>query len=394
MKEIFYDWLGYNAQIFHFLNHKGNIGALPKTLSYLSFLFNIENFAIYYFVGCLVFMTRIYSSRLIQGSQESYEILGSSPKSLLEENNKKRYNLLIFIGICYSIFGLTYAAIKFSINFPRPYCSLPPESFQAILDLSHERCLSSFPSSHSGLALMVTILAWSYLGVVSRIFAVVTTALVAWSRIALAMHYPADILYSYMIVILVICSSRLVFRVFEGSLIKWVWEYLVSSGAGLRGSQEPHETLRNLAKARPRETTYRLNNESDTVALARNLASQLKAGDLVTLHGDLGAGKTFLAREIIHFFCGDETNVPSPTFNILQVYQAPNFKIYHYDLYRLKSQNELYELGFEDALDGNLCLIEWPKIAAGILPSGIEVHLEIDEELRVCSVKGICFPRA
>jgi tRNA threonylcarbamoyl adenosine modification protein YjeE len=394
MKEIFYDWLGYNAKIFHFLNHEGNIGLLPKTLSYLSFFFNIENFAIYYVIGCLVFMTRIYSSPLIRGSQESCEILGSSPKSSLEENNKKTYNLLIFIGICYAIFGLTYAAIKFSINFPRPYCSISPELFQTILDLSHERCLSSFPSSHSGLALIVTILAWSYLGVVSRIFAVVTTALVAWSRIALAMHYPADILYSYMIVILVICSSRLVFRVFEGNIIKWLWEYLASSGADLRGSQESDQTLRNLAKLLPREITYQLNSEADTNVLAGKLASELKAGDLVTLHGDLGAGKTFLAREIIRFLCGDETNVPSPTFNILQVYQAPNFKIYHYDLYRLKSHNDLYELGFEDALDGNLCLIEWPEIAAGILPSGIEVHLEIDGEARVCRVKGICFPRA
>ncbi len=131
---------------------------------------------------------------------------------------------------------------------------------------------------------------------------------------------------------------------------------------------------------------FKLNNEEESGLLARKLAVSLRPGDVVTLHGDLGAGKTFFAREIIRFYCGDETVVASPTFNILQVYKAKDFFIYHYDLYRIKSVHELYELGFEEALNGNICLVEWSEVAKGILPGSIEVHLTIDGDGRACRI--------
>lgn len=121
---------------------------------------------------------------------------------------------------------------------------------------------------------------------------------------------------------------------------------------------------------------YLVKTEEETRELVRKFASTLKPGDVVIFRGDLGAGKTFIAREIIRFFLGDSVTVPSPTFTILQTYD----NIYHYDLYRLKSENELYELGIEEALSGdNICLIEWPDVAGHIIPSK---RLEINIELR------------
>lgn len=101
--------------------------------------------------------------------------------------------------------------------------------------------------------------------------------------------------------------------------------------------------------------------------LARVLAASLNLYDVIAFIGDLGAGKSFFCREIIKFFCGKDTIVVSPTFNLLQTYQFTSGTIYHYDLHRLEHISELYELGFEDAFN-NITLIEWPQIATEVLP--------------------------
>lgn len=135
---------------------------------------------------------------------------------------------------------------------------------------------------------------------------------------------------------------------------------------------------------------YELRTPEDSYKLAQGLAKALCPGDVITLQGDLGCGKTFLCREIIRYFCGADTPVPSPTFNLLQVYKAKEFYIYHYDLYRLKSAEELLELGFDEALDKNVCLIEWPEIAHGYLPKAIEITLRIEGDVRICEIS---FPK-
>lgn len=129
-----------------------------------------------------------------------------------------------------------------------------------------------------------------------------------------------------------------------------------------------------------------LNSEEETKNFAKGFAQSLKQNNIVLLNGDLGAGKTFFCREIIKYFCGENTAITSPTFNILQIYKAPDFTIYHYDLYRLKSPDEIYELGFEEALNGNLLLIEWSEIIKYLLPSPIiEINLEVlDNNKRLC----------
>ncbi len=134
---------------------------------------------------------------------------------------------------------------------------------------------------------------------------------------------------------------------------------------------------------------YLINTEEDTRAIARKVASALKAGDVIALIGDLGAGKTFFAREIIRFFCGEDFIVPSPTFTLLQSYKTKDFEIYHYDLYRLKHPSEIYELGIEEALHDNVGLIEWPEIIADLLPqSTIFINFQLKNNIRSLNIKG------
>ncbi len=100
-----------------------------------------------------------------------------------------------------------------------------------------------------------------------------------------------------------------------------------------------------------------------------DIAAMLEPGDLVTLSGDLGAGKTTFARALIRYLAGDDTvEVPSPTFTFIQTYELPRFTLVHADLYRLSGTAELAELGFDDLPDGAVMLLEWPDRAAGFLP--------------------------
>jgi N-acetylmuramate 1-kinase len=116
--------------------------------------------------------------------------------------------------------------------------------------------------------------------------------------------------------------------------------------------------------------TVTLPDEEATQRFATDLAGALEPGDLVTLSGDLGAGKTTFARALIRHLAGDETiEVPSPTFTFVQSYQLPRFTLVHADLYRVRSAAELAELGFDDVPDGAVVLMEWPDRAAGALPA-------------------------
>ena len=113
-----------------------------------------------------------------------------------------------------------------------------------------------------------------------------------------------------------------------------------------------------------------LPNEQATRRLAADLASVLKPGDLVTLSGDLGAGKTAFARALIRHLAGDETlDVPSPTFTLVQTYALPRFSVVHADLYRVTHAGELAELGVDEAAENAVVLLEWPDRAAEVLPA-------------------------
>ena len=117
--------------------------------------------------------------------------------------------------------------------------------------------------------------------------------------------------------------------------------------------------------------TVEVAGEAATLSLAADIASLVKGGDLVTLSGDLGTGKTTFARALIRNLVGDpELEVPSPTFTLIQVYDSAvkdgaRFPIVHADLFRIKDPSEMAELGWEEAAEGALVLVEWPERAGG-----------------------------
>src|SRR5450759_1068784 len=115
--------------------------------------------------------------------------------------------------------------------------------------------------------------------------------------------------------------------------------------------------------------TVALADEKATRRLMVDIAGAIEPGDLITLSGDLGAGKTTFARALIRHLAGDESiEVPSPTFTLMQSYELPRFPLVHADLYRLSGPGELAELGFDDLPEGAVTLLEWPDRAAGHLP--------------------------
>ncbi len=121
---------------------------------------------------------------------------------------------------------------------------------------------------------------------------------------------------------------------------------------------------------------------SATEALAADIASTLKANDLLTLTGDLGAGKTTFARALIRSLVGDPAlEVPSPTFTLMQLYDAPQLRIVHCDLYRITAAEELAELGWDEAAEGSLVLVEWADRAGSALaPDRLDVALILEPE--------------
>ncbi len=106
----------------------------------------------------------------------------------------------------------------------------------------------------------------------------------------------------------------------------------------------------------------------DTEALARSLAEAAQPGDVFCLSGPLGAGKSVFARGFIRALCGADTDVPSPTFTLVQTYEGRTGPIAHFDLYRLDAAEEVLDLDWDDAMAESICLIEWPDKAGGFLP--------------------------
>ncbi len=104
-----------------------------------------------------------------------------------------------------------------------------------------------------------------------------------------------------------------------------------------------------------------------TEALGARIAAGLSRGDVVALQGDLGAGKTTLARAILRAL-GVTESVPSPTFTLVQTYETPRLTVRHYDLYRIRKPSEIDELGLEEAVEDGAVLIEWPEHGDDYLP--------------------------
>lgn len=114
-------------------------------------------------------------------------------------------------------------------------------------------------------------------------------------------------------------------------------------------------------------------------SFAGRLAETAGNGDVFALYGTLGAGKTVFSRAFVRALTTPDEEVPSPTFTLVQLYDAEKATIWHFDLYRLKSADEIYEIGFEEALCDGISLIEWPERAGALLPKNrLDIRIETD----------------
>ena len=146
--------------------------------------------------------------------------------------------------------------------------------------------------------------------------------------------------------------------------------------------------------ATPTVRRVMVEDEAGLGRLGRRLAEVAVPGDVILLIGDLGAGKTSFARAFIRAH-GVEDEIPSPTFSLVQIYDigggTPPRSIWHFDLYRLEGESDLYELGIEDAFDGGITLIEWPDRLGNLTPADrleIEIGFGKRETERTITLTG------
>ena len=123
---------------------------------------------------------------------------------------------------------------------------------------------------------------------------------------------------------------------------------------------------------------FRLPNEAATIRLGVAVAQALEPREAVCLWGPLGAGKSTLARGMIRALTRPDEEAPSPTFTLVQFYDAPGLRLAHFDLYRLTRPDEAYEIGLDEAMDGGAAIIEWPERLEGRLPiDRLDIEFEI-----------------
>ncbi len=118
-------------------------------------------------------------------------------------------------------------------------------------------------------------------------------------------------------------------------------------------------------------------NAEETERIGERLGRMLRTGDVVFLYGELGAGKTALTRGIARGM-GIEARVKSPTFTIVREYG----RLFHFDLYRVGSEDELFDIGFESYLSRGVCVVEWPQAAERITDCTVRVDIEYEGEGR------------
>jgi len=125
------------------------------------------------------------------------------------------------------------------------------------------------------------------------------------------------------------------------------------------------------------------------MAFGARLQPILRAGDVLALTGDLGAGKTTLSRGVIQSALGGGEEVPSPTYTLVQSYELPAYDLWHCDLYRLAKPDDVLELGLLDMEDEIVSLIEWPdKMGSHLNPDALMVHIAFKGEGREVTLSG------
>ena len=126
--------------------------------------------------------------------------------------------------------------------------------------------------------------------------------------------------------------------------------------------------------------TIETNSPEETFALGQKLGEQAQAGQIYTLNGDLGVGKTVFTQGIARGL-GITEAVSSPTFTIVQVYEEGRLPFYHFDVYRIGDIEEMEEIGYDDYFFGNgVCMIEWAELIEELIPEN-SIHVTIEKDL-------------
>jgi len=150
----------------------------------------------------------------------------------------------------------------------------------------------------------------------------------------------------------------------------------------------PCATLSPVAQSESRDAIL-TKTPAETAALGARVASRLSVGDVLFLHGPLGAGKTTFARGLIGAWTGSTEDVPSPTYTLVQTYEGPRGQLWHVDLYRLDDADAALELGLEDAFASAVTLIEWPERLGPHAPRDrIDIFLQPRGEIRLIEFVG------
>ena len=208
IKKYIYDFMGANEILFETLNQITNVGFVPYIFYFISSLFYFMNFIIYFSAIFLYFCKK--SCQFVESSQRL-------------EYLSIRCSQLFNIGLTYLFFVISYPLLKYNVNLPRPFCSAV--EFQTIMSFAHKRCLSSFPSAHSALAFMMLYYSWPYLRVSHKFIGVVFLVMVSLSRLTLAMHFPADIIYGILIIYILIQISGFISKLIGSYVGKEIAKY-------------------------------------------------------------------------------------------------------------------------------------------------------------------------
>ena len=141
--------------------------------------------------------------------------------------------------------------------------------------------------------------------------------------------------------------------------------------------------------------TFTTHSATETEALGEQLASRLTGGEVIAYTGDLGAGKTAFTRGLARGL-GITDRVTSPTFTIVNEYEGGRLPLFHFDMYRLSSSDELYDIGWEDYLArGGVCAVEWSEIVSDALEENELIRVDIKNECgdddRTITITGVEF---
>lgn len=167
----------------------------------LTVLFNIESFAFFYILAFGIFFAIVRKTKL---DKDKYRAI---------------FNRFFMVGLFYGTTCAAYTILKHVVNLPRPYCAELTSRVYTIINTDHERCLSTFPSAHTAFAMITAYGFWSFTKFFGKLIIILFVLLVVTSRIALAMHFPADTIYSALILIWVFKAAEFLYLFLDRDLV-------------------------------------------------------------------------------------------------------------------------------------------------------------------------------